>query len=116
MHSNVPQYDASTLSATFLLRQQMHKTKVFEKLIRCGLPVTGRDLCTAVQELPGTRAGLVKLLASSYSGEEKDLFEKALDTAEKLKKKDFLDILMEYSTVSTVYKFMFIFNSLISTL
>ncbi len=116
IHSSItPHFNASSLSATVLLKRGIHNTKVYKKLIGFGMTILPADIKEAVRLLPSGKLVLFEILVLACSWEDKELFAKVCESADKLNKRQFLSILQDSSKVS-VYEIVMVFCILINVI
>ena len=84
--------------------------KVYEVLVDYGMPVMAEDITYAVRALPDSRLELMKLLVAKCKDAEGPAYEKAITTATKSKKKQFIaaikDGTMKVDLITFVYNIM----------
>ncbi len=94
--STTPRFNAESLSPVPLLKKEIFGIRLYKKLIEYGLPVNGEDIDTAVKLLPTNKLSLFKYLASKCSDTNVEgVLKSACDSADELKKTQFLDVLKE---------------------
>lgn len=90
-----PRFNASSVSVSALLRKEMFSLEIYKELIECGTRIAGEDVNVAINLIPPNKLNLFKLLVSKYPVDqgETDTMVAFCDSAKKLNKQSFLEIL-----------------------
>ena len=95
-------YNASKVTPSLLLKKSIRERKVYELLIDYGMPVMAEDIAYAVHVLPNSKHELLKLLVNNCEDCRCGAYDKAVETALKANKKQFIAVLKGGTKVSSV--------------